>query len=176
MAFFQDGMASENRRGKALYHSLSLRGEQKLRRIDEKSSAGCGAMTCAAQYQLDDPNVEEGWAMPRFVILEHDHPVLHWDLMLETDGVLRTWRLAQPPLPTSGVIEATPLADHRLMYLDYEGPVSGNRGTVKRWDAGDYETLSESTKTTMTLKMKGQRLDAQIRLQLIHPKSWRFEC
>ena len=27
--------------------------------------------------------------MPRYVILEHDHPVLHWDLMLEAGGVLQ---------------------------------------------------------------------------------------
>ena len=35
--------------------------------------------------------------MPRFVILEHDHPVVHWDLMLEAGEALRTWRLAAPP-------------------------------------------------------------------------------
>src|SRR4051794_31329065 len=76
--------------------------------------------------------------MPRFVILEHDHPGLHWDLMLETGPVLRTWRLAQPPLTPGQRIAATALGDHRPMYLDYEGPVSGDRGTVKRWDAGTY--------------------------------------
>jgi hypothetical protein len=76
--------------------------------------------------------------MPRFVILEHDHPELHWDLMLEAGGVLRTWRLAQPP--TAGAaIKAVALGDHRLHYLDYEGPVSGGRGTVTRWDRGTYE-------------------------------------
>src|SRR2546429_613448 len=37
--------------------------------------------------------------MPRFVILEHDHPELHWDLMLEAGPVLRTWPLAAPPQP-----------------------------------------------------------------------------
>ena len=64
--------------------------------------------------------------MPRFVILEHDHPVLHWDLMLEAGDVLQTWRLANPPTPGCA-IDATALPDHRLTYLDYEGPVSGNR-------------------------------------------------
>jgi hypothetical protein len=103
--------------------------------------------------------------MPRFVILEHDHPVLHWDLMLEADGILRTWRLAQSPLPSSGVIEATPLSDHRLMYLDYEGPVGGDRGTVKRWDVGDYEMLAESTQASMILEMKGNRLQARVLLK-----------
>lgn len=81
--------------------------------------------------------------MPRFVILEHDHPVRHWDLMLETGSILRTWRLAEPPRPGS-VITAEATFDHRLHYLDYEGPVSGDRGTVTRWLAGTYEILREA--------------------------------
>jgi hypothetical protein len=80
--------------------------------------------------------------MPRFVILEHDHPVLHWDLMLETGEILRTWRLAVLPKPKLE-IPATYLSEHRRMYLDYEGPVSGNRGRVARWDSGTYSVHEE---------------------------------
>ena len=69
--------------------------------------------------------------MPRFVVLEHDHPALHWDLMLEGDGVLRTWRLDAPPEPGK-TVRATSSFDHRLIYLDYEGPISGGRGCVCR--------------------------------------------
>jgi hypothetical protein len=75
--------------------------------------------------------------LPRFVILEHDWPHLHWDLMLEDGPRLRTWRLAQPPRPACDV-QAEAIGDHRLDYLDYEGPVSGNRGSVRRWDAGAF--------------------------------------
>lgn len=74
----------------------------------------------------------------RFVVLEHDHPFLHWDLMLETDGTLRTWRLLAEPVGGDPV-PAEPLVDHRIAYLDYEGPVSGDRGHVTRWDHGTYE-------------------------------------
>src|SRR5262245_30386573 len=78
--------------------------------------------------------------MPRFVILEHDHPALHWDLMLEVGDVLWTWRLAVAPEVASRSIAAERIGDHRRSYLDYEGPVSGGRGTVKPWDRGSYET------------------------------------
>jgi hypothetical protein len=78
--------------------------------------------------------------VPRFVVLEHDHPVLHWDLMLEHDGQLRTWRLLREPVGDDHV-PAEPLPAHRLAYLDHEGPVSGDRGTVTRWDAGTYEVV-----------------------------------
>ena len=33
--------------------------------------------------------------------------------------------------------------NHRLLYLDYEGPVSGNRGIVRRWDGGEYRLEDE---------------------------------
>jgi hypothetical protein len=78
--------------------------------------------------------------MPRFVILTHDHPHLHCDLMLENEAGLRTFRLSRPPDP-QGPVAAVPLGDHRLAYLDYEGPVSGNRGTVARWDRGVYTSV-----------------------------------
>ena len=100
--------------------------------------------------------------MPRFVVLTHDHPFLHWDLMLEQGDSLRTWRLSQP-LDSAGPIAAEPLPDHRLAYLDYEGRVSGDRGTVERWDAGRYE-LIESTADLVRVKLAGRRLggDASI--------------
>ena len=77
----------------------------------------------------------------RFVILEHDHPFLHWDLLLEDGATLKSWRLLQPITP--GVwIDAEPLPDHRAHYLDYEGPVSGGRGSVKRIADGRYSVVS----------------------------------
>ena len=81
--------------------------------------------------------------MPRFVILEHDHPVRHWDLLLESGVSLRGWRLAEPPRPGKA-IAAEPSSAHRLHYLDYEGPVSGGRGIVRRWCAGSFEIIDES--------------------------------
>jgi len=81
--------------------------------------------------------------MYRFIILHHQSPTDdHWDVMLETDTVLLTWSIP-PQLPgTSFACSATRLPDHRKHYLDYEGEISGNRGTVARIDAGTYEQLS----------------------------------
>ena len=79
--------------------------------------------------------------MPRFAILTHDHPSLHWDFLLEQGESCLTWRLLKAP-DSTGSIPAEAITDHRLMYLDYEGPVSGNRGTVTQWDAGTFEWLT----------------------------------
>ena len=94
--------------------------------------------------------------MPRFVILTHDHPFPHWDLMLETGGVLRTWRLLEEPAPGAAV-RAERLADHRTMYLDYEGPLSGDRGHVVRWDAGTFEAEIDD-REPLRVVLSGERL------------------
>jgi len=98
--------------------------------------------------------------MPRFVTLTHDHPFLHWDFMLEQADSLRTWRLHEQP-DAPGPIVAEPLPDHRLEYLDYEGPVSGDRGTVCRWDAGDYILVDEPSNASsgrIVIRLAGGRL------------------
>ena len=101
--------------------------------------------------------------MPRFVILEHDYPILHWDFMLETSAGLRTWRLAMAPTPDR-VIGAVPLGLHRAAYLDYEGPVSGNRGTVTRWDGGHFEEIVE-TEDKVQVRLRGHRVSGMVTLE-----------
>jgi hypothetical protein len=100
--------------------------------------------------------------MPRYVILEHDHPHRHWDLMLEAGPVLKTWRLAAPPAPGE-VVRAEPTFDHRLLYLDYEGPISAGRGTVVRWDHGTF--AGELAEGVVTADLRGQRLVGTLRLE-----------
>ena len=113
--------------------------------------------------------------MPRFVILEHDHPVVHWDLMLEAGAVLHTWRLAAPPDASAGAIAATALADHRLMYLDYEGPISGQRGAVTRWDTGAYAEELESLPEARCYSFEGNRVRGRVRLDHAAGSDWLFQ-
>lgn len=76
----------------------------------------------------------------RFVIQHHELSAsAHWDLMLEQDDALATWQVPVPPSQyCQGPVPARRIADHRKAYLDYEGPVSGDRGTVRIADAGTY--------------------------------------
>lgn len=84
----------------------------------------------------------------RFVILHHTYADQqagsasgeHWDLMLERDGILMTWQLLTEPKGAESLpIRARRIGDHRLAYLTYEGPLSGDRGHVRRIDAGTVE-------------------------------------
>jgi hypothetical protein len=107
--------------------------------------------------------------MPRFVILEHDQPVLHWDFMLEVGPALRTWRLAEPPQPGRPV-RAEEIAPHRLAYVEYEGPVSGGRGRVARWDVGTY--TGEASGERVTVFLEGRRLRCRAVLRQDAAGAW----
>jgi hypothetical protein len=111
--------------------------------------------------------------MPRFVILEHDHPFLHWDLMLQVGEVLRTWRLLQPPA-VGATVPAEAVFDHRLLYLDYEGPISGDRGQVKRWDSGTYSG-EVAAGPCIKIELHGERLQGQALLQREEQGEWSFQ-
>ncbi|MFM7058320.1 MAG: hypothetical protein ACKO2P_15495 [Planctomycetota bacterium] len=93
-------------------------------------------MNTACSLETTAPNQQ------RWVILRHDFPWLHWDLLLARPGIpaATTWRLLRRPC-CNEPIAAQALPDHRLVYLDYEGPVSGGRGRVEQVDGGDWQEL-----------------------------------
>lgn len=78
----------------------------------------------------------------RFVLLRHEVPADyprgdHWDLLLERGEVCWTWaldKLSGGLSPDAGPdeVDVVRLKDHRKHYLQYEGPVSENRGSVQR--------------------------------------------
>ena len=95
-----------------------------------------------------------------FVLLEHANRAgTHWDLLVEVAGCdgLAGWRLAENPLVASGEIALERMPDHRRLYLDYEGEISGGRGIVRRLDRGDAE-WRDSSLPRMCLKLFGTLL------------------
>jgi hypothetical protein len=111
--------------------------------------------------------------MPKFVILRHDRPRgVHFDFMLEAGSVLKTWALPQPP-ELEVEMDCGALGDHRIAYLDYEGPVSGNRGTVLRWDRGEYAVLCQS-ETEWIVTLRGEKFAGRATLRRLpdDPARW----
>ena len=108
--------------------------------------------------------------MPRYVLLEHDHPHLHWDLMLEAGAALLTWRLPAPPAPGE-TLTAQRIGDHRPAYLDYEGPIAGDRGRVRRWDAGVFAWVQQDDQQII-VELQGGRLTGTLRLEWREGDDW----
>ena len=114
----------------------------------------------------------------RFVILLHDVAGSarasgltrtssdHFDWMFQAETGLRTWAVSvtefdaiswrpgtRPMVPSFTRLIAEQLPDHRTAYLEYEGPVSENRGTVKRVEVGDYR-LEKSGSNDFVLRLR----------------------
>jgi DNA polymerase Ligase (LigD) len=109
--------------------------------------------------------------MPRFVILVHDHPFLHWDLLLEDGDHCLTWRLPVDPDISAHDFPAEAIPDHRLIYLDYEGPISGQRGTVTRWDRGTFDWRVKQPDVCEVV-LSGQRWQGIVRLKCTDGDHW----
>ena len=113
--------------------------------------------------------------MPRFVILTHDSPAgRHWDFMLELGDALATWSLEEPP-EADRPIRAEALPDHRTAYLEYEGPISGNRGSVTQWDRGTYR-LQQHDEHRLVAVLSGGKLSGNVTLEqaAADPHHWTF--
>ncbi|MCC7291261.1 MAG: hypothetical protein IT449_04260 [Phycisphaerales bacterium] len=104
-------------------------------------------------------------ASTRYVILHHRAVSgEHWDLMLEHEGVLLTWQLPSPDLSMLP-LQTRRIADHRLAYLEYEGPLSGGRGSVTRVEAGRV-TIRDLHATLCAFHLSGGRSEGAFRLEL----------
>lgn len=84
------------------------------------------------------PTSSPPWSVPhRYVVLHHtgiSEP--HFDLLIDwrEDALLLAARCTSWPIDDATVVTRIP--DHRRIYLEYEGPISGNRGQVRRVTEG----------------------------------------
>lgn len=89
----------------------------------------------------DDQRIDQG--VKKFAVLHHtDVEEPHYDLMFETSATseLATFRLGKWPMFEGQ--SATKLRPHRRAYLNFVGPVSGNRGRVDRVDEGEIHLFA----------------------------------
>lgn len=121
----------------------------------------------------------------RFALLYHRCPPefgkpSHWDLLIEHEGQFDAWNLRTLPADwqaalacrgaVPGAAAAGPqcgaweLPPHRLEYFDYEGPVSGDRGAVQRFDRG-FCRVAERDADRVVVHLEGAVLRGEARLQ-----------
>jgi len=103
--------------------------------------------------------------MSRFAILQHRgttsyKPGVHWDLLFDQGETLQAWELPLDPFREYSQ-SAHSLSPHRRHYLDYEGPLSDDRGTVTRVEAGEFVLIAESD-ARLEYEIAGQRLRGRI--------------
>ncbi len=110
-----------------------------------------------------------------FVVLRHeDREGTHYDLMIDLGVTLATWKCARPPeTAQESPIACRRIGDHRRVYLEYEGPISGDRGKVRRHDRGTCEAMTPSADRWQVL-FHGQRLSGSFELYRVADDSWQL--
>ena len=113
-----------------------------------------------------------------FVVQEHHSRRLHYDLRLESGGVLKSWAVPKG-IPESSEEKrlAVQTEDHPIEYAKFAGTIPAGQygaGTVKIWDRGTYmQKAWDDNKVEFTLngqKLKG--LYVLVRLRRAGEKSW----
>ena len=102
--------------------------------------------------------------MKRFVIHKHKRQgqATHWDLMLENNGLLETYRLSVPPEDLAdNKYSVVKIADHNVKFLTYQGPVNQGQGSVKIADEGFYTTIDEAD-THKTVELVGNIFNGKL--------------
>ena len=102
-----------------------------------------------------------------FVVHRHHASHLHYDLRLESDGVLRSWAVPKG-LPLRPGIKRLAIAteDHPLPYLTFEGKIpAGQYGAGQMWvfASGRYE-ISKQKKDGFYFRLHSKELSGEYRI------------
>jgi hypothetical protein len=113
----------------------------------------------------------------RFNLVLHHSPKAedaHYDLFLEQADGLFSLRVERSPDPdwASFVVGARQF-DHRKRYLDYEGPISGDRGWIERVDSGQ---MSGEPGADAVLRFEGELLSGSYVLRALGEERYRLHA
>jgi len=120
-------------------------------------------------------SISDPKAQFRFAVLHHTGVAhVHHDLLIETahDAPLRAWRVENWPVVGQAIVERLP--DHRRVYLEYEGLISGGRGQVKRVDEGTCE-IEHDDPVMLIAHVDGRHGKLKLRLRELNGDRWQLE-
>ncbi len=110
---------------------------------------------------------------PIFVVQKHKASNLHYDFRIEVDGVLKSWAVPKGvPRKISDKRLAVATEDHPIEYAKFEGNIPEGEygaGTVKIWDKGTYDNLSQKKDGTY-MPVKSALRCGQIEINLYGKK------
>jgi bifunctional non-homologous end joining protein LigD len=126
-----------------------------------------------------EPSGGKSLGEPIFVVQKHQASHLHYDLRLESEGVLKSWAVPKgPSLNPKDKRLAVMTEDHPIDYAGFEGKIPEGEyggGTVMVWDNGAVEgDLKEGLqKGHVGFILNGKKLKGEWSLvRLKESKNW----
>ena len=104
----------------------------------------------------------------KFVIHRHTTVPDHYDLMIEREGYLETYRIDEHDMMLflqGDEVASEKIGDHGKDYLTYEGPISCDRGHVSLFDEGEY-SVERRDADGMVLRVRSKKLEGDISFRL----------
>ncbi|CAN5718958.1 hypothetical protein BH10ACT1_BH10ACT1_05950 [soil metagenome] len=105
----------------------------------------------------------------------HDATRLHYDVRIESGGVLRSWAVPKGPSMDPGVRRlAIEVDDHTMAAGEFEGVHAGARrgsGAVIVWDEGTVEVLREEP-GRLSVALEGRKLAGRFELVRTRGNQW----
>ncbi|QXC60708.1 hypothetical protein KSP35_20675 [Aquihabitans sp. G128] len=111
----------------------------------------------------------------RFVVQVHDATRLHFDVRIESGGVLRSWAVPKGPSMDPGVRRlAVQVDDHDLAAGEFEGVHQGRRrgtGAVIIWDEGTADVVRDEP-DRLSIVLDGHKLAGRFELVRTGGTQW----
>lgn len=119
---------------------------------------------------------------PIFVIHKHAARHLHYDLRLESQGVLKSWAVPKGAPKKFGEKHlAVHVEDHPLEYAKFKGTIPEGEygaGKVEIWDKGTYINIKHAPletcirKGVVSVKFNGKKIKGTYALVHFREKNW----
>ena len=128
----------------------------------------------------DEANGERSTWRGAFVVHQHDATRMHYDLRLETSGVLASFAVPRgPSLDPAEKHLAVHTEDHPIEYLDFEGVIPANTygaGAMIAWDCGLVRYLDMTAEEGLRegklhFVLEGKKLRGRWALVRVKPQS-----
>ena len=105
-----------------------------------------------------------------FVIQKHAKSNLHYDLRMEMNGVLKSWKIPKgPSMDSEEKRLAIMVENYPFAYKDFEGTIpKGNceEGNVIVWDNGTYSLYDEQNIEAVESKFKSDLQNGELHFKL----------
>ena len=99
----------------------------------------------------------------------------HYDFLIKKNDILQCWQFSSiANIEIGELIFCKKIFDHRLKYLNYQGPISNNRGKVQIIQNGFLEIIIQED-NLVRFRIDSELLNGNFEIRKIQSEAWEFK-